>query len=242
MNTKLFLFEDFVLAASTIQKAIKSGVAYILLTAESGAGKSSLLNHLQQLLDTCLYRIVYFQDQKLNLTGLVRVLAMKLRIPIRRTNAETVQDMVSVLSEDPGHTLIWCDEAHLVPNETLSAMRSLVEARLGGKSNISVILCGLPVLRNNLQAPHLFPIWRRLQRRVEIIGLKSDEARPFLNHLLGKKDAQRFKSDALSSLFEHSRGLPGLFVNYLDVITRQAPKGSIDQETVQAVIQQWDLA
>jgi len=242
MNTELFLFADFVLAATILQEAIKTGVAYILLTAESGAGKSSLLNYLKQLLDAHLYRIVYFQDQKLNLTGLIRVLAMKLRIPIRRTNAETVQDMVSVLSEDPGHTLIWCDEAHLVPDETLSAIRSLVEARLGSKSKISVILCGLPVLRNNLQAPHLFPIWRRLQRRVEIIGLTADEAGPFLSHLLGKKNAQRFKSDAVCALFEHSRGLPGLFVNYLDVIIRQAPKGNIDQETVQNVIQQWDLA
>jgi hypothetical protein len=81
-----------------------------------------------------------------------------------------------------------------------------------------------------------------MQRRIEVIGLNVDEARPFLNHLLGKKDAQRFKEDAVRTLFDHSRGLPGLLVNYLDTIIRQVPKGTIDSETVLSVIQQWDLA
>lgn len=242
MNTQLFLFDDFALAANTIREAIKTAVMYILVTGESGAGKSSLLTHIRAILDACSYRIVYIQDQKLNPTGLVRVLARKLRLPIRRTNAETIQDMATVLTEEPGYTIIWLDEAHLIPDETLFAVRSLVEAIPGLKSNVSVILCGLPALRHNLQTPLLFPVWRRMQRRIEVIGLNVDEARPFLNHLLEKKDAQRFKEDAVRTLFDHSRGLPGLFVNYLDTIIRQTPKGTIDSETVLSVIQQWDLA
>jgi type II secretory pathway predicted ATPase ExeA len=144
MNTQLFLFEDFSRAANTIIEAIKAVVRYILVTGESGVGKSSLMTHIKAVLDACSYRIVYLQDQKLNLSGLVRVLARKLRLPIRRTNAETIQDMATVLTEEPGHTVIWLDEAHLVPDETLSAVRSLVEASPGLKSKVSVILCGLP--------------------------------------------------------------------------------------------------
>lgn len=242
MNDQLYLFEDFALAGTTIADAINAGVSYNLLVGESGAGKSSLFEYVKERLDTCSHRFVNIQDQKLNLTALVRVIARRLRIPIRRTNAETIQHVAVVLSEEPGHTTIWLDEAHLLPDETISAVRSLVEARRGLEKNVSVVFCGLTSLRQNLQAPALFPVWRRIKRRVEVIGLQSDEARPFLEHLLGKKGAQRFKNDAVEELFRQSRGLPGLFVNYLDAILLNSNKGTIEAENVNAIIQQWDLA
>jgi len=241
MNTAMFPFEDFKLASLTIVEAVKVGVPYILLTGDSGAGKSSVFKYVKEVLDSYSFRFIYLHDQKLNLTGLVRVLARSLRLTVRRTNAETLQDMAAILSDEPGHTVLWLDEAHLIPDDTLSAVRSLVEARCGTASNISVVFCGLQALRHNLQAPHLFPIWRRLQRRIELIGLRSDEARPLLEHLVSKKESVRFKDDAVATLFDSSRGLPGLFVSYLDVINRQVPKGTIDADAVQNVIQQWDL-
>lgn len=241
-NKNPFLFEDFCLARDVLLSAFKSAVQYILLTGESGAGKSTLLAFIQDLLERCFFRIVYFHCAKLSAAGLVRVLATELRIAIRRTHSETIHAIASVLSEEPGVTLIWIDEAHTAPDDTFTLARTLVEADLSGQAHLSLLLTGLPVLRQHLHAPHLFPLWRRIQRRVEITGLKTKEARPFARHVLGEKTEQRISDKALAILFEHSRGLPGLLVNYLDLLVTEQPKGTIAPDTAQSLIQRWDLA
>ena len=243
MNTApAFLFTDFRRARDLIRQAILAKVRYLLLTGESGTGKTTLMSCLRELLDRCLFRIVYLHFASLNGYGLVRVLARHLRVPTRRSPPETVQAIAAVLAEEACLTLLWIDEADLLPDDTFAELRALAENDLGGATKLCVLLAGMPCLRDRLQAPHLFPFWRRLQCRVEITGLRAEEAKPFAVHHLGAKNASRIPDEALALLFDKSRGVPGLFVSYLDRVLAEQPKGPISVDTAKAILQQWDLA
>ncbi len=235
-----FLFDDFTRTLAQLQEASERKDRYLLLTGESGSGKTTLLRALRDRLDRVRYRCIYFQISRLSPAGLVRCLARTLRIPVCRSQPETVQAIARVLHEDVGHTLLWCDEAQLLPDDTFAELRTLAEADLSGEIPISVFLCGLPPLREHLQAPDLFPLWRRLALRVELTGLRRDEARPFAEHHL-RDEAGRIEEDALSVLFEHARGLPGLLQPYLERTAREAPKGPIPAETAEAIIQRYEM-
>jgi type II secretory pathway predicted ATPase ExeA len=237
-----FLFDDFKRAHEALLAALKAAVHFVLLTGESAAGKSRLLEYTRELVDRCLYRIVYFNHASLNSCGLVRVLARTLRTPLRRSQSEIVQAITAVLAEEPLLTCIWIDEANLLPDQTFDELRTLVEADLGRTPHLAVLVAGLPDLRQRLHAPSLFPFWRRIQCRIEITGLHSDEARPFARHVLGSKQETRLADDVLSFLFEHSRGLPGLLTQYLQLVVERVPKGPIAAEAGQSIVHEWDLA
>ena len=236
-----FAFADFEAARDALLASIRSGDRYVLFTGESGAGKTTLLRAIKQQLDRGFARVVYFNLARLSPAGLVRVLARQLRVPPSRSQSETVQALVKVLHDEPVRTWLWIDEAQLLPDDTFAELRTLVEADLAGHAAVSVLLMGLPELRERLQAPRLFPIWRRLEGRVDITGLRADESAPFLAHLFGEAQASRFDRHALEVLFERSRGLPGLLALHARQILRAHPEGQLDGAQVDAGLQRWEI-
>jgi type II secretory pathway predicted ATPase ExeA len=240
--TEPFLFEDFSRAKSEISDAIESAQHFILLSGESGSGKTSLLRSLRQTLDRVRFRILYFHMARLGPAGLIRVLARHLRIPACRSQPETVQEITKTIAEDLGQMQLWIDEANLLEDDTFSELRTLAEADLEKDCGLTILFAGLPTLRDRLQSPRLFPLWRRIEGRVEIAGLKRHESAPFIAHHLGPQTAARFDEGALAVLSDHSRGMPGLLLPYAKRVLREVPSGSISADRVEAVLQQWNLA
>jgi len=76
---------------------------------------------------------------------------------------------------------------------------------------------------------------------VEITGLCRDEAADFAVHHLGQEAAQRFEEEALSAIFEHGRGLPGLVLPYLERVLSEATDGHVTAETAEMVLDRWEL-
>jgi type II secretory pathway predicted ATPase ExeA len=242
MNKKEpFLFSDFKAALAELQAALERGERYLLLSGESGTGKTTLIRSLTRELDRCRYRPLYFNLSMKSPLGLVRVLAQSLRAKFGRTHAETVKAVAQVLAEDHSSTLLWMDEAQALSDETFNELKTLVELDLEGNTPIVVLLSGLPALRERLEAPQLFPFFRRFHCRVEITGLRKEEARPFLLHHFGEKEVARLNQESLSLLFEHSRGIPALLYSNLLSALRRVPKGPLDAESLSAILENWKL-
>ena len=240
--TNPFPFRDFIRARETLDRAIcTEQEPYLLLTGETGAGKTALLRQLRSSLDRCRYRIVYFTNaRRLSAGGLIRVLARILRLPTRRSHSETVQSICRHLKEEPQRLLLWIDDANELPEETLKESRSLSESDLEASFLLQVFLVGMPALREQLQG--VPSLWRRIVIREEITGLTREELAAFLSHHFGK-DSSCLCEEGQSFLFERARGLPGQIVPmFRTILAAWDGKGPIDPLKAEDILQRWDLA
>lgn len=240
-NDEPFPFDDFIDAKNALCEALEKRARYIVITGESGSGKTSLLRVLRRELDRCRFRIVYFNLSRLSPAGLIRVLARHLRTSPLRSQPETIQAIAKLLIDDPCHTMLWVDEAQQIPDETFMELRTLAECDLDGASPVSVLWSGLPELRERLMAPRHTSTWRRIRHRIEITGLRRDELVDFSMHHLGQQATERFHQDAMTVIFEHGRGVPGLVLPYLERVLAEADEGPVAAPVAEAILQRWDL-
>ena len=243
MNRAPFLYRDFVRTKDVVRHALcELDETYSMVTGETGTGKTMLLRLLKADLDRARYRVFYFAEaRKLGATGLVRVLAKTLRVRTSTCHGESLDQLVRALADDSQRILLWFDEAHELPEETLAEAKALVESDLDGSSRVQVLLIGLPRLRAELMArPHL---WRRIVVREEIAGLQLDEMAPFLEHHFGAAQTKRLCEQGLLKLFEQAKGSPGIALPMCRRIFASAPsgKGRIEPEQVEDALHRWNL-
>ena len=231
-TTEPFPYEDFQQGLSTLKSALARTAAYALVTGESGSGKTTLLRCLAAQLDRRRFHILYLSHGQPSPSSFVRLLAESFHLPARRTRAETSRLLVQTLRNQPTRLLLSIDEAQPLADETLQEIRLLAEADPDSPPLFSVVLCGLPPLRERLLAPHLFPFWRRLRPRVCLTGLRREELSAFLAHHLGKDGPARFDPLALDVLFEQARGLPALIRDRAEDCLKAYPKGTLSAPQV----------
>jgi len=231
-----FMYEDFQEALDTLTEALVQGPAYALLLGESGSGKTTLLRTLAAGLDRRRFHVLYLCHGQPSPSGLARVLAEALHLPLRRTRAETSRLLVQTLRNLPTRLLFFIDEAQLIRDDTLHEIRLLAEADLEGPPLFSVVLSALPELKDQLLAPQLFPLWRRIRPKLTITGLRRGEMEGFLDHSIGKDTAGHFESQGLDALFEQGRGTPALLADYARNCLKVHPQGTISAEQVAAVL------
>lgn len=241
MNKAMFPFRDFVRAKTTLIAAISdASERFALLVGETGTGKTALLRDIKASLDRARFKIFYFSDGKrLGAAGLVKVVGEALRVRSSVCHAVTFDRVQRTLQDEPQRILLWLDEAHELPEDTLIQVRALAESDLDGESRVQVLLAGLPKLRVALQEHP--PLWRRIVIREEITGLAEDEVEPFLEHQL-ESQGKRLCEKGIHVLFERAKGAPGLLVPmYRAVLARAQGKGKIDLHAVEEAIERWDL-
>jgi type II secretory pathway predicted ATPase ExeA len=232
------MYEDFQQALNTLTESLRRGPAYALLLGDSGSGKTTLLRTLAAGLDRRRFQVLYLCHGQPSPSGLARVLAEALHLPLRRTRAETSRLLVQTLRNLPTRLLFFIDEAQLIRDDTLHEIRLLAEADLDGPPLFSVVLSALPELKDQLLAPQLFPLWRRIRPKLTITGLRRGELEGFLDHSIGADTAGRFDSHALDVIFEQGRGTPALLVAFAESCLKTHPTDTISAEQVAAVLDQ----
>jgi type II secretory pathway predicted ATPase ExeA len=238
-----FAFADFVRALENLQNTLQNEHdRYLLLTGETGVGKTMLCRQLHTILDRCRYRVLYFSHARhLSATALIRVLANYLRLPTRRSHSETLQQLVHALRDQPYQLLIWFDEAHELADETLLEARSLAESDLANSCPVRILLIGLPALRDTLQG--IATLWRRIVVREELTGLTFDELPPFIEHHFGAEKMQLICPEGMRILFERARGIPGLIVPmFRKILADSPPNDPINPLSLDDILQRWELA
>jgi type II secretory pathway predicted ATPase ExeA len=242
-KTDYFAFADFARVLENLENAFRNeNDRYLLLTGETGVGKTWLCRQLNTALDRCRHRVLYFSHARhMSATALIRVLANLMRLPTRRSHSETLQGLVSALREQPHQLLLWFDEAHELPDETLLEARALAESDLYDNCPVRILLIGLPLMRDRLQV--MAPLWRRVVIREELTGLIFDEMPPFIEHHFGTENLQRICQEGTRILFERARGIPGLVVPmFKKILAQSEPNTPIEKLNIDDILQRWELA
>ena len=244
MNRSPYPFSDFVRARDQLAHAITElGESYAMLTGDTGTGKTALLRELRGQLDRTRHRVLYFAEaRKLGAAGLVKVVGESLRVRSSMCHSVSLDRLLRALSEESHTILLWLDEAHDLPDETLAQARALAESDLDGSCRVQVLFVGLPRLRSELQAyPYL---WRRIVVREEIAGLVFDELQDVLDHHFPAGQSKRLCDQGLAVLFERAGGAPGLLLPMYRAVLARAGGGKarIEIEQVEESLDRWDLA
>lgn len=188
----------------------RDGIA--LLSAESGCGKSTVLGCLVRDLDPVKYLVVYSSLATLGPFSLLASLIAKLGLRGRRFKGEAAHDLVAHLRGLSKRAVVILDEAHLLPDNSLEDLRLLTADSLDGKSPFALILAGQPLLRERIaEAPH-YALAQRITVRVRLPPLSDSDIALFVEKHMRACGAQRvlFEPDAVTLLFQHSRGIPRL--------------------------------
>lgn len=235
LQSRPFPYADYVRARDALMTALSGSRFYATVTGPSGMGKTCLVRELTATLDRHRYTVVYLSSARLSGLGLVSVLAQRLHLSPRRTYLETVHLLAEALAAQSSHLLLWIDEADLVPPALLQEVRMLAEPDVGCEQLVSVVLSGLPALLSSLDTPGLFPLKRRITRRLVLAGLRRDELDDFLVHRFAAAPHERLTSAVKDELFERTGAAPAL----LDSVVRRALEragGDVDQEALRVVL------
>ena len=217
----------------------RDGIA--LLSAESGCGKSTVLGCMCRELDRAAYLVVYTSLSSLGPFSLLTSLVAKLGMRARRFKGETAHDLVAHLRALPKRAVVVLDEAHLLPDASLEDLRLLTADSLDTKSPFALVLAGQPLLRERLTEPQHYALAQRITVRVRLRTLTDGDVALFLDKHLRACGAQRalFEPDAVTLLFQHSRGVPRLVQSFaLGAMLAAVSSGkkAVDADSVQQAV------
>ena len=241
-QTKPFFYHDFELALNRLENDLKQGPCYALLVGESGTGKTTLLRTLLSRLDQRKYNIIYLCHGRPSPSALSRVMAHKFHFPLKYTRAETSQLLLQSLRNLPTKPFLWIDEAQMMPDDTLHEIRLLSEADLEGPPLFSVLLCGLPPLKDKLLNPDLFALWRRINPKLYLTGILHEELGPYIQHRFGKANASRLDNESLLHTFEQARGIPAVVDLIVSECIKSVKSGPIPKQTVCEIIDELEIS
>jgi MSHA biogenesis protein MshM len=226
-NTQFFLnMASYHKAYNMLMVSLANAEGFIKIVGEVGTGKTMLcrkvLNTLEE--DKENYITAYIPNPVLSPKGLFLAFAEELNIEIDQDVGhhrlfKTITGKLIELSASGKQVVLFIDEAHAMPEQTLEALRLLTNEALRLLTNIEteqvklfqVVLFAQPELDICLSQPSLRQLRQRITFSIEIEALDRDGVERYVSHRLataGYNGPFLFSKRALEYLFRSSDGIP----------------------------------
>jgi general secretion pathway protein A len=185
--------------------------ASMLLVGDSGVGKTCVLRALRHRLPQTGFRLTYCHNATLGRRDFYRQLCLALGLSPSATAAAVfyaVTSHVQDLGQQRLHPVFLLDEAHLLHQDTLDHLHILLNYQWDSKALLSLILVGLPELRERLQLQRNRSLYSRVHHRFEIGGTTPEDTSEYMRYRLKRAGCDRdvFTSDAIAMLHEAGTG------------------------------------
>jgi general secretion pathway protein A len=184
-----------------------------VVTGDSGSGKTCLLRALEDSLPQGRYRIHYLHNATMNRRDFYRQLSIAMGLEPRATFAALFAS-ISLQIEDLANqhklrVVLLLDEAHLMPMQVLDQMHILLNFQRDSKPWLSLILVGLPELREILKRNVLQSLTGRIAIRVHLPPLDTDQVKRYVRHRMTTAGCRRevFAEDGLLLLAKATGGI-----------------------------------
>lgn len=183
--------------------------AQVLLDGESGAGKTCILRAIRTCLPQEGYRLTYCHNATLGRRDFYRQLCIALGLSPCATAAaifHALSTHIESLSRDRIHPVFLLDEAHMLHQDTLDHLHILLNYEWDSRALLSLILVGLPELRDRLELRKNRSLYSRIERRISIKPLTANDTHEYVRMRLRRAGCDReiFADEALQLLHEAS--------------------------------------
>src|SRR4249920_560473 len=185
-----------------------------VITGEVGAGKTVAVRAATAALDTSRHVVIYLPNPSVGVRGMLHHVVGALgRVPsfYAATLAPQAAEALAAEHAERGRTpVVVIDEAHLLDNQQLEAIRMLTNHEMDSGSPFAALLIGQPTLRHRLRLGVLAALDQRISVRYALAGMTAAETADYLTHhvtIAGRADTL-FSTDAVTLIHNASRGYP----------------------------------
>ncbi len=209
--------------------------ASAVLTGEAGVGKTCVLRGLEHRLNPSRFRVTYLHHATVSPRDFYRQLSMALGLEPKAYPSAMFRRLQAHIEEladqQKVHPVLLLDEAQLMPTSMLEQLHILLNYRMDSRAFLSVILVGLPELRERLARNLLASLAARLPVRVHLDPLAAEQVGAYLHHRLRAAGStlEVFSEDAVLCIREATGGV----LRKIDVLAQHclevvaAGKGSL---------------
>jgi general secretion pathway protein A len=219
----LFLSAPHRRAYDELMNGITRDESLLLLTGETGSGKTTLCRAIIGALGERTFSSVLHQPY---MTGpemlrlILRDFGLVSREELRRGALagadvphllEVLEAFLRSLTAIQSRAIVVIDEAQSLSPTLLDEVRMLTALERDGRRLVQIVLCGQPMLLNTLKTEPMYALNERITRRVALTPLSAAEVESYIYHRLaiaGGADAVAFQPEAMRLIAELSRGLP----------------------------------
>lgn len=218
--------------ALTRLKAAIQGRASAVLTGEPGTGKTFVLRALEAKLPSGRVRVTYVHNSTVNLRDFYRQLSAMLGLEPKATPSalfREIRNQIEEIAAQSVHPVLVIDEAHLAQVEVLAHLHILLNFQRDSKPLLSLVLIGLPLLRERLARNSLGSLAARLPIRVQLEPMGPDKVGEYLRHRMRTAGCgeEVFAEDAVLMISEATSGV----MRKIDVLAATALELACDSKS-----------
>lgn len=159
-----------------------------VITGEVGAGKTVAVRAATANLDPSRHVFIYLANPTIGVRGmLTHIVATLGHTPAYHKSAlapQAAEALASEHAERGRNPVLVIDEAHLLDNHQLEAIRLLTNHDMDSGSPFAVILVGQPSLRHRLRLGVLAALDQRIAVRYTIAGMSGADTADYIRHHL----------------------------------------------------------
>ncbi len=219
-----------------------------VVDAEIGCGKTTTVRTLVSSLDPSRHRFLTLLAPG-SPRGMYRALSSQLALEPRWLTADAarqVGDALSALTSQGVTPVLVVDEAHLVPEPVLTALRFLTQGQLDAASPLALLLVGQLSLLSTLRLKKHEALTQRINLRCHLECLGAKETQAYVEHhlRLAGREEPLFTAGAQELIFHHSRGVPRLIntlATHALLAAFQQQQALVDDRVMQRVLQENEL-
>lgn len=219
-----------------------------VIAGEVGAGKTVAARAALAQLEPARHQIIYIPDPTIGIRGIRSIIVTALgATPSFYSGALATQAaslLAGELDERSRLPVIVIDEAHLLGNDDLEALRMLSNVGMDTESHFALLLIGQPTLRRRLKLAVMAALDQRIGTRYTIGGMGLEDTTNYIKGHLGYagRSDPLFSEDAITVIHQASRGYPRT-VNNLALAalmaTRSTQNAIVDRSAAQSAVSEF---
>ena len=201
---------------NTVTFSLTSGESIVKVTGETGVGKSYLIRQIMSSLGEDYYTInVTAPNLSANVFLKYLVEELGAAYPLDANDAQLLKFIQFLLCEHYSKTdyriVVWVDDAHKLPDETLEVIAALSKMETSHRSLLQFVISGSHALDSRLASERMADLKGKIGFSSELTGLTFAEMKTYVQERLKIVDADNpacFSHSALSALYKKTSGIP----------------------------------
>ncbi len=248
----LFSGASYETALAELMFGIEAHRGLLVLTGEAGTGKTTLMRHFLQWLNSRQFSSSYIFHTHLDPADLFEFILRDFGVPVESTKKSdllaTLHRWLHARQAQGDSPVIIIDEAQALSLRTLSELNLLLNLENIRGKLVQIVLAGQPELEEKLRRPESRALRQRIMVRCRLPLLSLEETEEYIaSRLLGAggSGVQTFPAETIQTIYSYARGVPRV-VNLLceqSLIGAYADRSAtVSSANVRRVAAEFDLA